>query len=393
MSHSAALFDNILNKTQFNKCSHMFFNYNITKIMSPLFWLEIIDWKKEINPVYVSIENIYSCFSSSDLKKRQLTRDSFESLKYFDNEAILDIDKVKRKCNQLEEKLRTRFVKYDQFKLFNNFKRSIFEYSNGALIASRSVLSRIMNTPFEINQDRRKWTIKAEIFRNKQIYLYYDKNEEQNMSEEMFKQYELLKRYLFVKHPVSYHRKVNSVFDEMFGAGINIRLGSHYMLYTTEISGIISERKINTINELNSATDDIIYCDIFEDGEFSEDIINYNPIWWSKAVLSKAKQCIIASYDKDNNCIKDIYKFNMDKFDDKTQYENLWSPNAAWNFLNTFLQFVNDSVNSIPNEYRNKCVWKFQSFPNNQPFVSCEIVYRDIENDIISTIVDETTFS
>ncbi|KAK9506779.1 hypothetical protein O3M35_008652 [Rhynocoris fuscipes] len=348
---------------------------------------EITDWKHKLAPLQVNQPVITEFFSSSDWKRSQINKVSLKSLKYFDNEADLDINIVKKKINQLREKIR--FVKYDQYKLFFDFIKSL-NYS-GSIITQRSVLSRIMNTPFEVNRDRRKWIIKAEIFKNNRVHLYYEKDQELNISEEMSKQYELLKRYLFVKHPVSYYRNVTSAFDEVFGASSVLNSGSHSLYYTTEIAGVISDQEITTLQQLKAT--EHIYCDIFEDGEFSEDLINYNPIWWSKAILTNAKQCIIASYDKHNDCIKNIYKFNMDKFDDKTKYENLWSPDAAWNFLNYFIQFIKDSVNSIPNKFRNQCVWKFESFPNNESSVSCEIFLRKMENGKETlTPVDETTF-
>ncbi|KAK9506746.1 hypothetical protein O3M35_008623 [Rhynocoris fuscipes] len=324
--------------------------------MAPLFWFEITDWKNEKSHIRILEQCTHWYFSSNDWKKCQIKFGSLKSLKYFDNAADLDINRVQTKINQLHEKI------------------------------------RIMNTPFEINQDRRKWIIKAEIFKDNRVHLYYDKDQELNISEEMSKQYELLKRYLFLNSTKGYRRKVTSAFNEIFGTLIRLRFGAIYLFYTTEIPGVISDNEIINIEQLDSV--EPVYYDIFEDGEFSEDLINYNPIWWSKAVLTNAKQCIIASYDKHNDCIKNIYKFNMDKFVDKTKYENLWSPDAAWNFLNDFLQFVKDTVNNIPCEFRNECVWKFQSFPNNEPIVSCEIFFYKIENGQKKlTPVDEKTFS
>ncbi|KAK9504016.1 hypothetical protein O3M35_010460 [Rhynocoris fuscipes] len=334
--------------------------------MAPSFWLEITDWKKEN------------------------TLRSLESLKYFDNEADLDIKKINSKINFFLKKIP--FIYYDAFKLFSNFIKS-YDCDDNEILSSRSVISRIMNTPFEINRGRRKWIIKAKLFKNNAIYLYYDREEEEYLSEDIAKQYEILKRYLFVKYPVNYYRNETSVFDEIFGriAFIDLEIGKLY--YTTEISGVISDSKITNIDELNEAT--YIYCDIFEDGKFSQDVINYNPIWWSKAKLTNAEQFIIASYDKHNNCLKKILKFNMNEFEDKRRYENLWSPDAAWNFLNNFIQFVRNSVNCVSDEIKNKCIWKYESFQDKRPFVTCEILFNVSENGdevLIPLMFDEAHF-
>ncbi|KAK9506091.1 hypothetical protein O3M35_008089 [Rhynocoris fuscipes] len=337
--------------------------------MAPVFWFEITDWKNEIVLVSdILIEN--DIYFSSESMKTIPVRSSLNSLRYFDTKADLDLNKIKTKFNILLKKIN--FINYNAFKLFSDYKKS-FYYKVNEIVASRSVISRIMNTPFEINLNRRKWIIKAELFGNENsIFLYYDQDEEKKLSEEMAKQYEMLKRYLFAKFPISYHRKVTSAYNEMFASFIEAKLGSHEICYTTEIPGIVSNTEITSIEQLNTV--EPIYCDIFEDGEYSEDLINYNPIWWSKAALLNAKQCIIASYDKNNDCIKNIYKFNIDKFEDKTKYENLWSPDAAWNFLNDFLQFVKDSVKSVSSDVKGNCMWKFQSFPDDEPTVSCEIL-------------------
>ncbi|KAK9510808.1 hypothetical protein O3M35_005515 [Rhynocoris fuscipes] len=280
----------------------------------------------------------------------------------------------------------------DPYKLFSNFIKS-FCWTMDNMVGTRSIVSRIMNTPFEINKDiERKWIIKAEIIEENCIYLYYDRDDKpNNITDKMAKQYELLKRYLFVNHPVN--RKVISTFNEMFGQEFYFNRKKGNFFYSTEIPGVISDQEITNNEQLTSV--EYIYFDIFEDGEFSEDVINYNPIWWSKAALTKAKQCILASYDKVNDCLKEIYKFNIDKFDDKTKYENLWSPDAAWNFLNDFLNFVEYSVFSVSSDIRKKCVWKFQSYPNDEPFVSCEILIRNVVNDqetLTPITVNETNF-
>ncbi|KAK9506099.1 hypothetical protein O3M35_008095 [Rhynocoris fuscipes] len=335
----------------------------------------LTDWKKEIAPVSISEQCICSYFSTSEWLNK-LVIDTLELLRYFDKEAELDISKMQAIFNELFDKIKV--PTYDQLKLFLYFKNTLC-YTDNSFVASKCVLSRIMNTPFDINQDKRKWIIFGNIYKDNLIHLLYQPDEDNNMpSEQIAKQYELLKRYLFVKHPVRYHRNVIETFNEMFGTTMKIKIGQHLVYYTTELPGIVSDNKIETLDQLIAS--ESVYCDIFEDGEYSEDLINYNPIWWSKAALLNAKQCIIASYDKNNDCIKNIYKFNIDKFEDKTKYENLWSPDAAWNFLKDFLQFVKDSVNSIPNKFRQNCFWKFQSFPNDEPFVSCEIFHLKIEN-------------
>ncbi|KAK9506145.1 hypothetical protein O3M35_008133 [Rhynocoris fuscipes] len=334
----------------------------------------ISDWMKERSEVSNKKQPVFStCFTSNWNNTEVNEIDAYKSLKYFDNEAVLDVNKMNTEFKYFLDEIPV--VNYEKFKLFSDLIH--FYNFNDKLITSRSVLSRIMNTPFDVNEGRRKWIIKARRLHDNGIHLYYDKDQE-NISDKMDKQYEMLKRYLFLKYPLDYHRKVTAAFNELFGQLFYLEFDNFELYYTTENPGVISNQELTNCVQVNSAEQ--VYCDIFEDGEFSDDLINYNPIWWSKAELIKAKQFILASYDKNNDCIKQIYKFNMDKFDDKAKYENLWSPDAAWNFLKDFLQFVKHSMDRVSSDVKEMCIWKFQSFPLNEPLVSCEILINETEN-------------
>ncbi|KAK9507211.1 hypothetical protein O3M35_007119 [Rhynocoris fuscipes] len=343
--------------------------------MAPIGWLKIVDWKHDNNEVEVSKPYIERCFST-DWRKSKVIEYSTKSLNYFDSEANLAADQMQLRFNDLDEQ--SPFIYYDPYILFSDYLKALNFFPYNSIITSKSVVSKIMNTPFEINRERREWTIYAELMKNNYIYLYYDKATDDRPSALLAKQYELLKRHLFVKIPIRYYRKTTSVFSEIFGEIIRLKIGTHDLYYTSEIPGVLSDYEITREKELRTA--EHVFCDVFKNDEFTPEVISYNPLWWSKAALINAKQCVLTAYDTNTNSLSETIKFNLDKFDDIINYENLWSPNSAWNFLNDFLRFVEESVKTVADDNKSKCLWKFQSFLNGKPFVTCETFIRAQEN-------------
>ncbi|KAK9510119.1 hypothetical protein O3M35_004971 [Rhynocoris fuscipes] len=345
------------------------------KTMGPLFWLAITDWKKEKDKLNISKPYIDRYFST-DWRKNKVLDLSFQSLKYFDNEVSLNVNDIPSHYKDLINSLPQ--IDYDACLLFDDYKKK-FNYPDDSIITSRRILSNIMNTPFEVNHEKRKWIIEAELLKNDIVYLYCENDGEHNV-QEFHKHYELLKRYLFVKKPIKYNRKVCTAFNEMFGELLRLKLDVHDIFYTTEILGVNSNHEISVKEELCTA--EHIYFDIFDSDELPREVNNYNPFWWSNSTLINASKCIIASYDCNNECLKEIIKFNTDKFNEKSNYENIWSPESAWNFLNEFLNFVYETMHSVSTDIKYRCIWKFQSFLNDKPYVSCETFIRTIENGI-----------
>ncbi|KAK9499468.1 hypothetical protein O3M35_002499 [Rhynocoris fuscipes] len=317
--------------------------------MAPIFSMEITDFKKEITQVNITNHCIWGGCSAK--MRSKVVLGSRKSLKYFDKEADSDINKIQSKVN--DSNLEMKYFDYNPYKLFVSYRNKVVDcYPRNRIETSRSCLSKIMNTPFEINGEKRKWIITAKSIRKESIHLYYEETKKTD-NKTLTEKYELLKNHFFVKIPISHYRKVKTIFSEVFIENRQINVDGHEVIFCTEIPGIVSDKEIQNIQELRSA--EHVYLDIFKSGEFTKEVIDYNPIWWSKATLINAKQCIIAAYDYDNDCIEDIIKFDIDKFEDKSSYENLWSPTAAWNFLSDFLRFVKDSVNSVSEDIKDKC--------------------------------------
>ncbi|KAK9499334.1 hypothetical protein O3M35_002387 [Rhynocoris fuscipes] len=231
-----------------------------------------------------------------------------------------------------------------------------------------------MVTPFKVNNEQNnKWTIWVKLVNGK-IHLCTAEDDNQH-TEIIAKHFQLLQNYLFVRKPILCHRQILPQLHYHFYQVYKLNIGNIQLIYPVEISGVKYDNTVTNVNDLIAA--DHVYCDIFKDGEFSPEIINYNPVWWSKAVLMKATKCFIGVY-KEQDRISEIIQFTIDKFNETENYENLWSPKAAWNFLQATLIFIKESINNVKSELRNDCVWKVENFVNNNDFVTCQPLIRSI---------------
>ncbi|KAK9507745.1 hypothetical protein O3M35_007529 [Rhynocoris fuscipes] len=335
---------------------------------------KIVDWKKENSEIDTKNSVLFGCGSSS-CRRQKFNFSKYNSLKYFNSDIELKASTFQTKVNDVIDILET--IQYNPYRLASNFRDVIVNYPANCVITSRSVISKIMNTPFEINKEKRKWIIKAKLTERGFIKLYYDEDSvSSTRSESFLKHDELLKNYLFTEKPQSYCRKIISLINDIFIEMYKISIGDHDLAFTTETPGVIFNEEITDIEKLRLS--EHIYYELIDSEDFSPEVMNYNPIWWSKAVLFKAKQCIIGVYNRDNDNIQEIIKFNVDKFEDERLYENTWSPKAAWNFLNDFLSFVKNELEKIPEVDRKRNILKFQSFYNDKPYVVCERIQNDI---------------
>ncbi|KAK9503485.1 hypothetical protein O3M35_010031 [Rhynocoris fuscipes] len=330
--------------------------------------LEIVDWKEDLVPVIESkpelIDYFVTKYNQTDIF------DNFNELKYLDAKASFNVDNVNSKFDK--DKLNPVKESFDFLSTFSS-SRNYANTTGTQIVTYANVLSTIMNTPFEINKEKRKWNLTARYCSNK-ILLYSDNNQiSANKPENLYNT--LLKKHFFIRKPQRYYRRIVSNFDNLCYEVYRFNLSDNSVIYLADNPGIMTENTINNLDELKEAEHGI--CDVCVKDEISEDIMNYNPNTWSKAALINAKHCIVGVYNKDNNNLEELTKFSSDLFNDKTKYENLWSPNAAWNFLDFFLTFVNIMANKYAN--RNDMLLEFKSYPNDKPYVSCESYRRYID--------------
>ncbi|KAK9512831.1 hypothetical protein O3M35_001161 [Rhynocoris fuscipes] len=301
--------------------------------MAPVSCLEIIDWKEEkCEGVNVTKPEVLSCF----------TRDWNGNIPI---KALIE--------------------PLDDFENWRNMNDAIVKEYN--FTTDRNTLSYIMNTPFEIMEDKRKWTILAK-YDGDTINLKQENNT--ILSETLNKHYDQLKRYLFIGNPQKLNSKTTSLFYQSIYDIIQINIGDNRVLYSAECPAVdTNEGQMNFEKFIKSER---IFCDIIDINEFRLDRIQYNPFWWSKAKLSNARLGFIGVCNSVEDRLQNIIKFNTDIFVDTTKYENLWSPIAAWTFLDMFLSFVKQEFKYIKAKYRNKCLLKFTSYDNNKEAISCE---------------------
>ncbi|KAK9502938.1 hypothetical protein O3M35_011618 [Rhynocoris fuscipes] len=328
---------------------------------------KIGDWRKENSEI--KIRNYLFACGGTTSRRQRINLGRYEPLRYFNNDAYLNRDVIVEKINNVIGMLE--MIKYDPYRLACDFRGIINNYPDNCFITSRSVLSKIMNTPFEINQEKRKWVINVKIT-IKGIKLYYDEDTViSTRSQSFLKHEELLKNYLFTENPqIEYLPDTISLINENFFEINRLDVGNHKLAFTVETPGVISNEVINDFHTL--LLSDHVYYELIDATDFTPVMMNYNPIWWSKAKLANAKQCVIGVYNKRNNNIQEIIKFNADKLNDMRAYENTWSPKAAWNFLNQFLSYIKNELAKIPEADRRNTILKLQSFYKDKPFIVCE---------------------
>ncbi|KAK9508300.1 hypothetical protein O3M35_007994 [Rhynocoris fuscipes] len=305
--------------------------------MAPTSFLEIPDWREEKHCVHKTIPEKLGFFIT-DNQKLELAG-SFDSLS----------------------------IKEPTVR-FQSWRNKFLAQFNADFSTTRNILSILMNTPFEVNEAKRKWTIFARLEGLNKIHLYLEDN--CIKSEKLERQYDQLKRYFLSRKPEYLHRKMITVDQQYFYEVCRIIVGSNKVIYSSENVGVISDDKVTKLADLKEV--EHVYCDVYESNDIPAELMNYNPYSWSHAELIPAKTCLIGIYNNDNDCLDNILNFTIDKFKDFRNFENLWSPFGAWNFLNLFLDFVKYEVFNIKINYRNQCIWKFESFANGNDGITCE---------------------
>ncbi|KAK9508303.1 hypothetical protein O3M35_007997 [Rhynocoris fuscipes] len=282
--------------------------------MAPTSFLEIPDWREEKHCVHKTIPEKLGFFIT-DNQKLELAG-SFDSLRYL-NKSEIDVKKLERKFSKTTIDLPICSIKEPTVR-FQSWRNKFLAQFNADFSTTRNILSILMNTPFEVNEAKRKWTIFARLEGLNKIHLYLEDN--CIKSEKLERQYDQLKRYFLSRKPEYLHQNV----------------------------GVISDDKVTKLADLKEV--EHIYCDVYESNDIPAELMNYNPYSWSNAELIPAKTCLIGIYNNDNDCLDNILNFTIDKFKDFRNFENLWSPFGAWNFLNLFLDFVKYEVFNIKNK-------------------------------------------
>ncbi|KAK9511640.1 hypothetical protein O3M35_000262 [Rhynocoris fuscipes] len=311
-------------------------------MMSHVSKLEIIDWKEEkviIDPLKPKlVEYFTEVFDFSE------SPSDMNFIRYFDNNAsfnleILQVDKSRK-----------------------------------SLITFASVLSTVMNTPFNVNSEKRKWHLNARIKGNL-IFLYPGDKTVINKFLATYR--EVFKNHFFVRKPTELFNRISSNMDQIFYEIYKLKFPNLDVYYVSDLCGIISEQSVNNFDKLIES--EHVICELIQRvNNVPEELIDFNPICWSKAVLTNSNHCILGVYNK-YNALERILYFDSNKYNNTALYGHIWSPLAAWNFLNIFLTFITDELDRIDEFYYSKAQWEFTSFADDQPFVICE--YHDIQTD------------
>lgn len=338
--------------------------------MAPTSSLTINDWSKgNIAQVKFTKPNLIGYFTT-DWKLGELS-DEITSLKYYDN----DIDLT---SNQLQFKLNSKNIiearnHLEPIRPFKNWIHRNLRIENQAeVITFKNVLCNIMNTPFH-EFGRKSWSIRAEVIDNR---IYLCPNSEPKLDQDQIK-LELLKRYLFVKKPQSFFRKVVSILDKLFYEVYQLKIGETELIYTADLAGVFSDQLVTNLEELASA--EHVETDIYKSGQLAALEFNYNPTWWSMATLSRAKHFIIG-FSNDENQLYQIKKVTMSKLEEFQKNVELWSPAVAWNFLDDFLSFVKLEIGRVEVKLRKNYVWIF-NYEAGSDYVTCEPFIAQIIND------------
>ncbi|XP_073985864.1 decapping and exoribonuclease protein-like [Rhodnius prolixus] len=225
-------------------------------------------------------------------------------------------------------------------------------YKKCEFISFRCVLTKVMNTPFE---RRDGWVVCASVEKDK-IYMYPFETEEDKERLNNASDYQKrcsswgykFEGYIFsdkpLEKPAGKEAEEGGEFDCVYEAKLN----EHRLLFAAEMDGIVSEKEINSLEELRQA--EFIEAKTCIHLDCTKHKISFGRYksgkWWAQSFLVGI-QTILVGYRNYDGIVTRLERIRVK--DLTRRFPEFWAPltpAASLNFLNDFLDFVKKTVAS-----------------------------------------------
>jgi len=321
---------------------------------------------------------IIDCFSVDNDRNFLSDYRNLKYLKIPENNLNLKLDlnigyeNVKRKPETAANEKLDHLLKF----IINNKKSLVKDEKNNLLynfVCFRGLLRLIMCTPY---LNRENWIILA-IKYNGTIYLCAEETEEQRHERTNMNSYHLkccsygfkFEQYLLSDKPNEAPDTTSPVLEgEEFGAVYETNLEKKRILFGAEMDGIKSDKELNFNEVIN--WNDKCFIELKTkryDKDFRQQMNFYKfklRNWWCQSFLVGIDECIVGLRD-DHGCVtklETMYVRDMPKL-----AKGYWKPAICLKFCSDFLDFVNDTMETINCPYT---VYKFQWTPNDNDSIT-----------------------